>query len=304
MDNIHPFLLLILFILLPVSGSAYVSPWSDLTVGQIMAPLSGTPGYPYEINVTVENHGNATSGLISVGFYLSEDDILSKNDTFIQVTTGDPLPAGNGTLLHSIGTIPQSVGPGMYRLFAYVEDHAADEKDLLDNYALLAAPVEMKSGSVPALDDISSAAARIIYDQTNAERERAGVPPLTWDDHLAGLAKDYTNRMVDQKFFSHYDPEGHDQSYRAKASGYNAVKDIEGGQRIGVSENIAYVGTGNVAGFGYVNPTDPASIAGTIMKGWMESKGHRANILDPLSDRIGVGLSYNGEFWYAAQEFY
>ena len=92
-----------------------------------------------------------------------------------------------------------------------------------------------------------------------------------------------------QKFFSHTDPDGHDQSDRAAAAGYNAVKEIKGGERIGVAENIAYIGTGNVAGYEYVNPTDPESIAKGIMTGWIKSPGHRANILDSLSNRIGVG---------------
>lgn len=90
---------------------ALISPWSDLTVSQISAPLTGYPGYPYAINVSVENHGNATSGLISVGFYLSADDHLSKNDTFIQVATGDPVPQGTGVLLKSVDTIPLSIPP-------------------------------------------------------------------------------------------------------------------------------------------------------------------------------------------------
>ncbi|PKL59712.1 MAG: hypothetical protein CVV33_06420 [Methanomicrobiales archaeon HGW-Methanomicrobiales-4] len=304
MKNIQWMYFLFLLLIVPLSVSAFVSPWSDLTVGQISAPLTGTPGYPYEINVSVENHGNATSGLISVGFYLSEDDHLSKNDTFIQVTTGDPVAPGTGVLLYSIDTLPLTIAPGEYRLFAYVEDHEGDEQHLIDNTALLTALVQIKVKNIPETDEIGTEAARIIFELTNEARSEEGLPPFKWDVHLATIAKNYSDQMVVQKFFSHTDPNGHDQSYRAKAAGYNTVKDIEGGQRLGVAENIAFIGTGNVAGFGYVNPTDPSSIASTLMDGWMKSKGHRANILDPLSDRIGVGLSYNGEYWYATQEFY
>jgi uncharacterized protein YkwD len=254
--------------------------------------------------VTVENHGNATSHLVSVGFYLSEDEYLSKNDTFIQVTTGDPIPSGTGVLLHSVDTLPLSLSPGPYYLFAYVQDHAGDEKILLNNHAMLAAPVELKNRPVPGTDKIGNEVSRIIFEQTNQARASQRLGSLEWDEALFGLAKSFSDRMVAQKFFSHYDPDGNDQSFRAQAAGYNAVKEIEGGKRIGVSENIAYMGTGNVAGYGYVNPTDPTSIATAIMDGWMKSKGHRENILDPLSDRIGVGLSWNGEYWYATQEFF
>lgn len=300
-----------LFLLFLLSGlyiiaaaSAYVSPWSDLTISRISAPLTGYPGYPYAVNVSVENHGNATSDLISVGFYVSSDKHLSKNDTFIQVTTGDPIPPGYGALLPSIDTLPDTILPGTYYLFAYVQDHAGDEKHLLDNTGMLPVPVEIISREIPGSDVISTKTAGIIFEQTNKARDLQGLAPLSWDEDLVRIAQNYSDRMVTQKFFSHYDPDGHDQSFRAQAAGYNAVKEIEGGKRLGLSENIAYIGTGNVAGYGYVNPTDPASIATAIMEGWMNSTGHRNNILDPLSDRIGVGLAYNGEYWYATQEFF
>lgn len=305
MNTRYPLVLIFLsLIIIPIASSATISPWSDLTVSEIAAPLVAYPGYPYAVNVTVENHGNATSGLISVGFYLSEDKHLSKNDTFIQVTTGDQLPPGRGTLLASIDTLPSSISPGEYHLFAYVEDHAGDEKHLQDNTALLSAPIRVEAKAVPSPKSIGDKVAKIIFDQTNMARSQEGIAPLIWDDVLADIANSYSNLMVDKKFFSHTDPNGNDQSFRAKAAGYQTVKKIEGGERIGVSENIAYVGTGNVAGYGYVNPTDPSAIAAVIMNGWLNSPGHRSNILDPLSDRIGVGLQYNGEYWYATQEFY
>lgn len=169
---------------------------------------------------------------------------------------------------------------------------------------MLSAPVRIEQRNVPGNETISRKAVEIIYEQTNGAREKEGIPPLTWDEDLADLARAYTDRMVAQKFFSHTDPDGHDQSFRAKAAGYQTVKEIEGGERTGVSENIAYMGTGNVAGYGYVNPTDPESIATAIMTGWLKSPGHRKNMLDPLSDRIGVGMSWNGEYWYVAQEFF
>lgn len=300
-------LLLLLFLgaaMLPAPGLALISPWSDMVVSQISAPLTASPGYPYAIDVSVENHGNATSGLISVGFYLSSDEHLDQNDTFIQVTTGDPVPQGTGVLLHSLDTLPATVEPGVYHLFAYVEDHEGDEQHLRDNTAMLAAPVRIVHKDIPDTGVIGSEASSIIFTLTNEARAADGAAPLEWDEDLAEIARTYADRMVEQKFFSHTDPDGHDQSYRAQEAGYQTVKEIEGGQRIGVSENIAYMGTGNVVRYGYVNPTDPESIARAIMDGWMNSPGHRTNILDPLSDRIGVGMSWNGEYWYAVQEFY
>ena len=215
-------------ILIPVCSTAVISPWSDLTVSTISAPLTASLGYPYSINVTVENHGNATSGLISVGFYLSADDHLTRNDTFIQVSTGDPLGPGMATRLSSVDTIPLTIPPGTYRLFAYVEDHEGDEQNLLDNTALLSDPVRVQARQLPGNDTLRNETAQEIFTLTNDARSSEGLPSLVWDDQLAHLAVSYSDRMVAQKFFSHTDPDGHDQSDRATAAGYQAIKKLAG----------------------------------------------------------------------------
>ena len=59
-------------------------------------------------------------------------------------------------------------------------------------------------------------------------------------------------------------------------------------------ENIAYVG----------GMTDPNAIADKIMTNWMNSSGHRANILSTNFSSIGVGVYKSGNRVYATQEFY
>ncbi len=299
----------IIFLLLLIGCSisscqAAVSPWSDLIITEISAPVTGSAGHPYAVNVSVENQGNVTSGLVSVGFYLSDDDQLTREDTFIQVATGDPISWGTGTRLPSIETLPPGIAPGRYHLFAFVEDHGGDEQNIQNNIAMLPALVTIRAGKLPDPAAFASRTAELIYEMSNHEREGQGLSPLAWDEDLALLARTYSDRMVADDFFSHTDPDGNDQSDRARAAGYPAVKDIDGGQRLGVSENIAYIGTGNVAGYGYVDPTDPGSVATALMDGWMKSPGHRSNILDHLADRTGTALAWDGEYWYATQEFF
>ena len=59
-----------------------------------------------------------------------------------------------------------------------------------------------------------------------------------------------------------------------------------------------------VTGVGYVDPTNGTAIGKALMDGWMKSPGHRKNILDPLADRIGSGVFWNDEYYYAVSEFW
>lgn len=61
--------------------------------------------------------------------------------------------------------------------------------------------------------------------------------------------------------------------------------------------------TGNIIGIGYVSH-DPDSIATAQVQSWMSSPGHRANILNPQYDRIGVGVAYDGFYYLSTQNFY
>ena len=61
--------------------------------------------------------------------------------------------------------------------------------------------------------------------------------------------------------------------------------------------------TGNVVGQGYVN-NDAQSIAQAMVQSWMNSPGHRENILNAKYARIGVGVAYDGTLYYlGTQDF-
>ncbi|WP_448331341.1 CAP domain-containing protein [Streptomyces sp. DSM 41534] len=110
---------------------------------------------------------------------------------------------------------------------------------------------------------------------TNAERAAARLAPLAQDPRLAAAAQAHSDDMVARDFYSHTGPEGHQPWDRARAAGAT---------HRGIGENIAC---------GQRSPAE-------VVRGWMDSPGHRANILKPDFTHIGVGHatgSRAGTYW-------
>lgn len=99
---------------------------------------------------------------------------------------------------------------------------------------------------------------------TNEQRAANGCGALRVDDRLTAAARAHSTDMVEKGFFSHTSSDGSDFVARATRAGYTGAS----------AENIAY---------GY--PT-----AQEVVTGWMNSAGHRANILNCKSVAVGVGL--------------
>ena len=145
---------------------------------------------------------------------------------------------------------------------------------------------------------------KFIFEKTNAERRAYGLHDLTWDSSLANIAHEHSMDMAQNDFFSHVNLEGEDPTMRAIRQGYNVRKELGGGwYSEGIAENIGEMPTGNVIGIGYVSH-DPDSIATAQVQSWMNSPGHRANILNPQYDRLGVGVAYDGFYYRSTQNFY
>ncbi len=100
----------------------------------------------------------------------------------------------------------------------------------------------------------------------NAERRKAGLSALTLNAKLSQAAQNHTNDMVAKKYFAHTSPSGSTMVTRVKATGYVYST---------IGENIA-AGNGTAAG---------------TMTQWMNSPGHRANILNPKFKELGVGYA-------------
>jgi uncharacterized protein YkwD len=104
---------------------------------------------------------------------------------------------------------------------------------------------------------------------TNRERVGAGLPPLAVDPLLARAAQAYSTDMAVRAFYSHTSPEGTQPWDRAAAAGST---------RRSIGENIAC----------------GQRSAAEVVEGWMNSPGHRANILKPAFTHIGIGFAGGG----------
>ncbi|MEW2545628.1 CAP domain-containing protein [Streptomyces sp. NPDC047002] len=128
-----------------------------------------------------------------------------------------------------------------------------------------------KAPAQPAPAGASQAAQ--VLALVNQERAKAGCSPLRDDSSLDSLAQDFSDDMAARGFFDHTDPDGRTPWDRADAAGV---------QKLG-GENIAR----------------GQSDAQAVMDAWMNSEGHRANILNCDYTRLGVGVHEGpgGPWW-------
>ena len=107
----------------------------------------------------------------------------------------------------------------------------------------------------------------LILGLTNQERAKAGLKPLKLNNKLTQAAEKHSASMAEDDFFSHTGVHGSSVGDRVTNSGY---------QYSIVGENIA-------AGY---------RTAEQVVEGWMNSPGHRANILNSNYTEIGIGYEY------------
>ena len=129
-------------------------------------------------------------------------------------------------------------------------------------------------GSGAAMSPGEDAYAREVLRLVNVERGNVGAPPVLWDDALASVAYGHSVDMDRRDFFSHTNPSGQGPGERLSAAGVTGLTMW--------GENIAY------------GQSDPAD----VMQAWMNSTGHRNNILNPGFTHLGVGVHGPGTIWW------
>ncbi|MCY1136598.1 CAP domain-containing protein [Actinoplanes sp. Pm04-4] len=122
----------------------------------------------------------------------------------------------------------------------------------------------------PAPEGGSSDTVTEVIRLVNAERSKAGCGALTGDARLHRSAKKHSDRQAAQETMSHQLPGEASMGDRVSAEGYRWG---------GVAENVAA---------GYQTPA-------AVMEGWMNSAGHKANILNCGYKNIGVGVTKSGK---------
>jgi hypothetical protein len=116
-----------------------------------------------------------------------------------------------------------------------------------------------------------------VFELANADRAQQGMPLLKWDPALAQAASEHADMMAQQPALSHQYPGEPDLVARAGAAGAHFRS---------IAENVALA------------PTPQA-----LEKEWMNSAPHRANLLNPAMNVIGVGLVKRGGNYYAVEDF-
>ena len=148
---------------------------------------------------------------------------------------------------------------------------------------------------------------RRIHKLINRERGIHGLSPLAGDDMLATIARGHSKDMGSRRYFSHESPEGHDFSFRYRQEGYTCSLRIGNTVYMGaenIFQNIRFNSVTTVNGEAYYDWNSEEQIAETTVRGWMDSPGHRKNILTPhwRSEGIGVFLSPDEKI-YITQNF-
>ncbi|WP_312098137.1 CAP domain-containing protein [Niallia sp.] len=117
-----------------------------------------------------------------------------------------------------------------------------------------------------------SAYEKEVVELTNKERAKYGLPALTLDTELSKVAKVKSQDMSTNNYFDHTSP--------TYGSPFDMMKQF----------GITYKAAGENIAKGQKTPEE-------VVNAWMNSEGHRANILSDKFTHIGVGYVENGNYW-------
>lgn len=126
--------------------------------------------------------------------------------------------------------------------------------------------------NIPSMDSSVLAYEQEVVRLVNAERAKQGLKPLTHNWELSRVARYKSQDMCDRRYFSHTSP--------TYGSPFTMIKNF----------GISYRTAGENIAMGYKTPA-------AVVQGWMNSSGHRANILSASFTQIGVGYVANGNYW-------
>ncbi len=132
--------------------------------------------------------------------------------------------------------------------------------------------VRMGAQSAP-----TSVAEQYLFNAANGERVERGLRPLRWDGSLYRAAQDHAREMAQREAISH------------QFDGENSLEvrgHYEGARFSLIAENVAMA---------------PSVLQ--VHAAWMNSPGHRANLLDPRVDSVGISVLRRGNELYAVQDF-
>lgn len=126
--------------------------------------------------------------------------------------------------------------------------------------------------NIPTLSNTVTEYETEVLRLVNIERANNGLKPLTMNWELSRVARYKSQDMHDKGYFSHTSPT------------YGSPFDMM--TKFGISYRTA----GENIAMGYKTPQ-------AVVTGWMNSPGHRANILNGSFTQLGVGYVASGSYW-------
>ncbi len=146
-------------------------------------------------------------------------------------------------------------------------------QELIDANPQLANPDQINIGqkiNIPTNEQAS--VEQEVVKLVNAERAKAGLPALKEDWELSRVAKYKSQDMHDKNYFDHISP--------TYGTPFTMMKNF----------GITYKSAGENIAKGQKSATE-------VVNAWMNSEGHRANILNKNYTHIGVGFVQDGNYW-------
>ncbi|MFQ4137054.1 CAP domain-containing protein [Nodosilinea sp. PGN35] len=139
-------------------------------------------------------------------------------------------------------------------------------------------PAAIAQRPAPAVAQTNGAIAQELLRLVNVERQRVNAPPLVLNEQLTAAAQRHAQDMATSRRMSHTGSDGSTMRSRIDATQYSWST---------IGENVAMG-----------QPT-----AAAVMNAWMNSPGHRQNILNPAFRELGVGHATGGNRPYWVQVF-
>lgn len=133
------------------------------------------------------------------------------------------------------------------------------------------APAEQTKEAAPATSE-ESAYEKKVLELTNQERAKAGVPALKLDVELSKVAREKSRDMQSKGYFDHNSP--------TYGSPFDMMKQF----------GISYTTAGENIAMGQQSPEE-------VVQAWMNSEGHRKNIMNANFTHLGVGHVADGNYW-------
>lgn len=163
-------------------------------------------------------------------------------------------------------------------------------------------PPQAQTVSTPThfdLDELEQS----VHNLINQERKSAQLNPLAWNEPLASLAQAHSVDMLENGYFAHNSLDGKTPTDRANEAGFECSVFSEGRQRTGIGENILTASTYHSIEVTELNGVETSrynwktqdELADEIVTTWMNSRGHRLNILRSDYTQQGLGAVTGSE---------